>query len=147
MNNFYSRKLSVPFDQALSRLKDCLFRRGFGIITSVDLKDVFKQRLDVEFRKYVILGACNPQFAYKAVSLESHVGSLLPCNVVVQQHENGEVEISAVNPMDMIDKMMATPSLAEVAREVSARLREALDDLHREIVGAPVTEALPRTLD
>lgn len=129
MINVYSRKLSIPFEQAIERLTETLNRQGFGIITNINIKNVFKEKLNIDFRNYTILGACNPEFAYKAISLESHMGTMLPCNLVVQQHENGEVEISAMNPMETLEKVLVTPSLGDIASEVSARLRTALDDL------------------
>lgn len=119
-----------------------LQQQGFGIITTIDMKDTFKQKLNVDFRNYKILGACNPQFAYKAISLESHVGVMLPCNVVIQEHENGEVEVTAVNPLEAMDKGMRTPLLNDLAQEVENRLRTAIDDLHRQ-TPEPHNEALP----
>ena len=88
--------------------------------------------MNVNFRNYRILGACNPQFAYKAIALESHMGVMLPCNIVVQEHENGEVEVSAVNPLENLDKTFNTTALADLATEVGIRLRAAVDYIHRE---------------
>jgi len=144
MNNVYSRKLSIPFDQAIVRLTENLKRQGFGVITNISMKNVFKEKLNIDFRNYTILGACNPEFAYKAVSLESHVGTMLPCNLVVQQHENGEVEVSAMNPLEAIDKALATTFLSEIAVQVSARLRAALDDLHRHALEPAEVDAIPQ---
>lgn len=107
------------------------------------MKDTLKQKLDIDFRNYKILGACNPQFAYQAISLESHIGLMLPCNIVVQQHENGEVEVSAVNPLESIDKVFTTTNLTEMATEVGNRLRIAIDDLHRKVPEPKREEALP----
>ncbi|MBL0741049.1 DUF302 domain-containing protein [Chryseolinea lacunae] len=139
---YHSRKLHLPFADVMDKLTENLKQQGFGIVTSIDVKDIFKQKLNVDFRNYRILGACNPQFAYKAISLESHLGIMMPCNVVIQQHENGEVEVSAVNPLESLDKNIRTPLLSELALEVSNRLRAAVDDLHR---SAPEqhAEALP----
>jgi uncharacterized protein (DUF302 family) len=143
MTTVYSRKMKVPFDQALSKVTEVLANRGFGIITTIDMKSVFKKKLNVDFRNYTILGACNPDFAYKAISMESHMGVMLPCNIVVQRHENGEIEVSAINPLDSIDRVQATPSLNDLATEVGTRLRAALDDLHKEFHEVIETEALP----
>lgn len=143
MESFYSRKLTIPFDEALQRITGNLQQQGFGIITNIDLRDILKRKLNVEFRRYRILGACNPEFAYKAVSLESHLGLMLPCNIVVQEHENHEVEVSAVNPLETIDKTATTPQLTEIAHEVSHRLRAAVDNLHRDIPDRSHPEALP----
>jgi uncharacterized protein (DUF302 family) len=138
----YSRKLALPFQDVLEKVTKNLQQQGFGIITTIDMKDTFKQKLNVDFRNYKILGACNPQFAYKAISLESHVGVMLPCNVVIQEHENGEVEVTAVNPLEAMDKGMRTPLLNDLAQEVENRLRTAIDDLHRQ-TPEPHNEALP----
>lgn len=131
MANHYSCKLHVPFEDAVRKITANLQEQGFGIITTINLKQIFKQKLGIEFREYTILGACNPDFAYKAVTLESHVGLMLPCNVIVQQHENGEVEISAVTPFETMDSATSTQQLSEIANEVRIRLRRAVDNLHR----------------
>lgn len=143
MSYYYSRKLKIPFDEAVEKIKQSLQRQGFGIITNIDLKDTFKQKLNTDFRKYKILGACNPEFAYKAVSLESHIGLMLPCNIVVQEHENNEVEVSAISPLETIDKATSTALLSDIAHEVSNRLRTAVDDLHRDQPEPHRPEALP----
>ena len=91
---YYSRTLKMPFQEVLNKVTQNLEHQGFGVITSIDVQDTFQKKLNIGFRKYRILGACNPQFAYKAISLESHMGIMLPCNVVVQEHENGEVEMT-----------------------------------------------------
>jgi len=139
----YSRKLRIPFEEAVEKIKHNLQQQGFGVITNIDLKDTFKQKLNAEFRKYKILGACNPEFAYKAVSLESHIGLMLPCNIVVQEHENNEVEVSAISPLETIDKATSTAQLSDIAHEVSKRLRTAVDDLHRDQPEPKHPEALP----
>jgi uncharacterized protein (DUF302 family) len=143
MAYYYSRKLKIPFEQALDKLTESLKKQGFGIITTIDMSDTFKQKLNLNFRNYKIIGACNPNFAYKAISLESHIGVMLPCNIVIQQHENGEVEVSAINPMETMDKATDTSQLKEIAAEVSGRLRMAVDDLHRELTEPEHEEALP----
>jgi uncharacterized protein (DUF302 family) len=126
----YSCKLRIPFQQVLNKVTENLQQQGFGIITTIDVQETFKQKLNVNFRNYKILGACNPQFAYKAISLESHMGVMLPCNVVVQEHENGEVEVTAVNPLENMDNGSHTTQLVELATEVGNKLRLAIDDLH-----------------
>lgn len=143
MAYYYSRKLKIPFQEALDKIAQTLQQQGFGIITTIDVRDTLKQKLNIDFRNYKIIGACNPQFAFNAISLESHIGLMLPCNIVVQEHENGEVEISAINPMETIDKAISTTQLKDIATEVSNRLRVAVDDLHREFA-EPHKEALPR---
>jgi uncharacterized protein (DUF302 family) len=137
-----SCKLRIPFQQVLNNVTENLQQHGFGIITTIDVKETFKQKLNVNFRNYKILGACNPQFAYKAISLESHMGVMLPCNVVVQEHENGEVEVTAVNPLENIDKAFRTTQLVDLATEVGKKLRAAIDDLHRDVTETH-SESLP----
>lgn len=139
---YYSRKLKMPFQDVLNKVTENLKQQGFGIITTIDVQDTFKQKLNIGFRNYKILGACNPQFAYKALSLESHMGVLLPCNIAVQEHENGEVEVSALNPLENIGEAFNTTQLVELAREVGDKLRAAIDNLHRE-VSVDHAEALP----
>lgn len=141
--NYYSRKIKIPFEEAVQKITQNLQQQGFGIITSIDLKETLKQKLNVDFRKYKILGACNPEFAYRAVSLESHIGLLLPCNILVQEHENKEVEISALSPLELLDAATTTDQLAELAHQVSNRLRTAVDDLHRDKPEPQHPEALP----
>jgi len=142
MAYYVSRKLKMPFGDVITKITQTLKQQGFGIITTIDLKETLKKKLNVNFRNYTILGACNPQFAYNAVSLESHIGVMLPCNIVVQEHENGEVEVSAINPIETIGSHANTP-LKDIAAEVSDRLRTAVDDLHRESGEWRHAEALP----
>ena len=140
--SYYSRKLKLSFDEVVKRVTHNLQEQGFGIVTTIDMQDTFRRKLNVGFRNYKILGACNPQFAYKAISIESHAGVMLPCNVIVQEHENGEVEVSAINPIENIGRAFSDSQLKELATEVGNRLREAIDDLHREIPEKH-NEALP----
>ena len=139
---YYSRKLTLPFQDVLEKVTKNLQQQGFGTITIIDVKDTFKQKLSIDFRNYKILSACNPQFAYKAISLESHLGIMMQCNVVVQEHENGEVEVTAVNPLETLDMGIRTTLLNDLALEVGNRLRTAIDNLHR-LKPEPHTEALP----
>jgi uncharacterized protein (DUF302 family) len=143
MPNYYSRTLKIPFEEAVSKITHTLQLQGFGIVSSLDMAEIFQKKLNLGFRKYKILGACNPEFAYKAVSLESHIGLKLPCNVLVQEHENGDVEISAINPLESIEDMSNTVLLSSIASEVSHRLRLAVDDLHRQTSEPEHPEALP----
>ena len=92
----------MPFSKTVDKVTEELRKEGFGIITTIDLKETFRKKINVDFRNYIILGACNPQYAYEALLEENKVGVFLPCNVVVQEHENGEVEISIVNPEAMM---------------------------------------------
>ena len=124
----YSTELRQPFEEVVSRITDNLKQQGFGIITSIDMKSTLKEKLNVDFRDYRILGACNPQFAHRALGIEPEIGVMLPCNVVVHQKDNGRVQVSAVNPMGTMDKSLSS-ELKEVASEVSNRLKKAVDEL------------------
>jgi uncharacterized protein (DUF302 family) len=128
MNYTISKKINKSFQQAITDVTASLQEKGFGIITEVDLKGKFKDKLQVDFRNYTILGACNPALAYKAIQQEPGIGVMLPCNVLVQEQENGEVEIAAINPMNSIGSI-DNPALLELAQEVSDKLKEVLDKL------------------
>ena len=118
----------VRFEEAIVRATEALKSEGFGVLTEIDVMATLKKKLDVNFRPYRILGACNPQFAYQALQSEDKVGTMLPCNVVVQQHEDGVIEVSAIDP---VASMMAVQnnSLGAVATEVQARLKRVIDSL------------------
>ena len=124
----FSKTLALPFDQAVSRVTEILKREGFGILTDIDVKATMKAKLGQEFRPYRILGACNPQLAYRALELEDKIGTMLPCNVIVQEHAGGEVEVSAVDPVASM-QAIANPGLAGVAKEVQAKLKRVIDGL------------------
>jgi uncharacterized protein (DUF302 family) len=124
---YYSRKIRMPFQDVLDKITQNLEHQGFGVVTTIDVRDTFKKKLNVGFRNYKILGACNPLFAYKAITLESHMGVMLPCNIVIQEHEDGEVEVLAINPLDNLDKTFNTTPLLDLATEIGVRLRAAVD--------------------
>lgn len=126
---YYSRKISIPFHEAVERISRNLHDQGFGVITTMNMQHAFRQSLRVPFRNYMILSACNPHLAYQAISLESHVGAMLPCNIVVQEHENGETEITAINPLGEIDAELNTTILKNIAEITNGYLRTAIDDL------------------
>lgn len=123
-----SKVVDVSFEEALTKVTDGLKKEGFGVLTEIDVKETLKKKLDVDFRKYRILGACNPPFAYKALQAEENIGVLLPCNVIVQEKEDGKVQVSAVNPMESMQAVQ-NEALGEVASEVSNRLRKVLENL------------------
>ena len=99
MNYYFNKTLNLSFDKAIARVTEELKKEGFGILTDIDVKATLKQKLDVEFRKYRILGACNPPFAYKALQTEDKIGTMLPCNVIVQEISDGQVEVTAIDPL------------------------------------------------
>jgi uncharacterized protein (DUF302 family) len=125
----YSKNLRHPFRDVVEKVNEALQSQGFSMVSSVDVRDHIQSELGVKFRNYTILTACNPELSYRAISLESHIGILLPCTLVIQEHENGLVDISGINPMETLDKNMSTPSLELVAAEISDRLRTVIDTL------------------
>lgn len=139
----YSRKLTAAFDNVVSKITENLKHHGFSVVTCIDVRDTLKHALNIEFRKYKILGAFHPEAAFKAISLESHVGLLFPCHLVVQQHENGEVEISAISPLEAIEQTKESGLMMNLAIEVDNRLRAAVDDLKTGVAGALHVDALP----
>lgn len=121
----FSRELgAIDYQEALDRTKEALQEEGFGVLTSIDVQEAMKNKLDVDFKPYTILGACNPSFAYKALQEEEQIGLLLPCNVVIQQQE-GNVTISIADPKTLF-RLVDNPALASVAEEVYKRLRRVI---------------------
>lgn len=118
----------ITFENAVLRTTDELKKEGFGVITEINVKETFKKKLDVNFRNYIILGACNPGFAYKAIHAESRIGAFLPCNVIVQENENGEIEISVVDPNASMSSV-ENENLAEIASEVRGKLMKVIDQI------------------
>jgi len=128
MSYYFSKTLRMPFDQAVEKVTEELKKEGFGILTDIDVKETLKKKLNLAFQKYKILGACNPPFAHKALQAENKIGLMLPCNVVVQEISDYEIEVAAVDP---IASMLAVenPKLKEVAEEVRIKLRAVIDNL------------------
>lgn len=123
-----SKRIPLPLDAAIEKVTEELKKEGFGIITYIDMKETFKKKINQEFRNYVILGACNPRYAFEALLAEDKVGVFLPCNVVVQEHNNGEVEVSMVNPEEMMHNVDDL-ALRTFATEVKQSLESVLDRL------------------
>ena len=128
MSYHFSKTLDLNFDDAIERTTTILKEEGFGVLSDIDIKETLHKKLDVEFRKYRILGACNPPNAYKALQAESHIGLMLPCNVIVQELENGKVEVSAVDPVVSM-KAIENAELASVATDVQNMLKKVIDRL------------------
>jgi uncharacterized protein (DUF302 family) len=128
MSYHNSKTVNYSFDETLIKIAEELKKEGFGILTEIDVKETLKKKLDIDFRKYKILGACNPPFAHKALQIEENLGVLLPCNIAVQEKGNGEVQISFVNPMESM-QVVQNPKLAEIAGEVSNKLTKVLESL------------------
>ena len=128
MTYYFSKQLEMPFDRAVQHVTEALAAKGFGVLTTIDVRATMKKKLNVEFRPYTILGACNPEFAHKALQSEDMIGTMLPCNVVVQEMSKGLVEVSAVDP---VASMMAirNPNLATIAGEVRDLLKQVVSGL------------------
>jgi len=126
MSYYFSRIVDDPFDKAIERITNALQERKFGILTEIDIKETLKKKLDVDFRNYKILGACNPPFAHKALEAEDKVGTMLPCNVIVQETADGKTEIAAIDPVESM-KAIDNPGLKKIAEEVREMLKESIE--------------------
>lgn len=128
MSYYFSKTIDADFDSAIARVTAALQKEGFGILTEIDVKETFKKKLNIDFKKYRILGACNPHFAYEALQAENKIGTMLPCNVIVQEHDSGKTEISAVDP---VASMMAVQNdtLAGTAAQVREKLRRVIENV------------------
>jgi len=128
MSYYFSKTVNDDFDTAISKVTEELKKEGFGVLTEIDVKETLKKKLDVDFRKYKILGACNPHFAYQALLAEEAIGTMLPCNVIVQESTDGKVEVSAVDP---VASMMAikNDTLGGVAMQVREKLSRVIDNV------------------
>jgi len=128
MQYSFNKTVDMPFDDVVDRVVDALKNSGFGVLTDIDVQATFKKKLDVDFRKYRILGACNPYFAHQALLVERRIGTMLPCNIVVQETDDGRVEVSAVDPIASM-KSIKNPDLKEIAEEVQDRLQRVVESL------------------
>ena len=125
---YFSKALNIPFDEAVERVTEELKKEGFGILTDIDVKATLKKKLDVDFKKYRILGACNPPFAYRALQTEDKIGTMLPCNVIVQEHVEGRVEVSAIDPVASM-QAIDNPGLHDIAQQIQAKLKAIIGNL------------------
>jgi uncharacterized protein (DUF302 family) len=128
MSYYFNTLLNTSFSSAEEKVKDTLKSEGFGILTEIDVTATLKTKLDVEFRPYKILGACNPSFAYKALQSEDKIGTMLPCNVIIQELENGKIEVAAVDPVASMQSI-ENESLAEVASAIREKLKKVIESL------------------
>lgn len=128
MSYHTSKNLDITFDEAIDKVIEELKKEGFGVLTEIDVRKTLKKKLDVNFRNYRILGACNPPFAYRALQLEDKIGVMLPCPIIVQEHEEGRIEVSAVDPIASM-QAIDNPNLREVANEVGLKLKNVIKSL------------------
>jgi uncharacterized protein (DUF302 family) len=128
MSYYFSKIVDDSFEDAIERVTGHLADAGFGVLTTIDVSATLKKKIDVDFQRYTILGACNPRFAYKALQAEDKIGTMLPCNVIVQEMADGKVEVAAVDPMA---SMMAiqNEALGNIASEVQGMLKNVIEGL------------------
>lgn len=128
MSFHLSKKVNLTFDLAESRIREELKNIGFGVLTEIDVRKTLKEKINADFRDYKILGACNPKFAYEALNTDDKIGVMLPCSVVIQQHNNGVVEVSIMNPTPFM-ALLKNDKIIEFAKQVEKLLESALDKL------------------
>jgi len=128
MSYYFNKIVNVSFDEAIEKITEELKKEGFGILTEIDVKAAFKKKINVDFRKYRILGACNPQYAHKALLAEDKIGTMLPCNVIVQEKEDGKIEIAAIDPISSM-QAVENENLGEIAKEVQTKLKRVIENI------------------
>jgi uncharacterized protein (DUF302 family) len=128
MSYYFSKTLNMSFEEAIAKVTEELKKEGFGILTDIDVRATLKKKLDADFRKYRILGACNPPFAYQALQAEDKIGLMLPCNVIVQELSAGTVEVAAIDPITSM-QAINNPLLGGVAQQVQAKLKKVIESL------------------
>ena len=128
MTYYFEKEIALNFEDTVIRATEELMKEGFGVLTEIDVKATLKKKLDVDFRNYRILGACNPPFAYQALQAEAQIGLMLPCNVVVQENENGRTIVSAIDPLASM-QAVENESLGEVAEQVRAKLQKVIESI------------------
>lgn len=128
MEYYFSKFLNTSFDEAIKLTTEALKTEGFGVISEINMHDKFKEKMNVDFKRYTILGSCNPPFALKALQAEDKIGTMLPCNVLVIEQGQNKIEIAAVNPIASM-QAIANPALGDVAQQVTEKLKKVIDTL------------------
>jgi len=128
MSYYFNKTVALPFDEAVERVKAELKKDGFGVLTEIDVRKTLKEKIGVDFRPYLILGACNAPFAYKALQAEDKIGTMLPCNVIVQELGPGRVEVAAIDPLASM-AAVKNEDLGAIGLEVREKLRAVVDRL------------------
>ncbi|MCJ7449676.1 MAG: DUF302 domain-containing protein [Bacteroidales bacterium] len=128
MEYYFSKILNVSYDEAVKLTNEALKSEGFGVITEINMHEKLKEKLGVDFKKYKILGACNPPYAYKALQAEDKIGTMMPCNVLVIEQEQNKIEIVAVNPIASM-QAITNPALGDIALEVTNKLKNLIYNL------------------
>lgn len=124
----YKKELSLPFEESVETVKNSLKQEGFGVLTEIDVKKTLKEKLDIEYDNYIILGACNPALANKALQAEKEIGLFLPCNVIVYINKKGKIIVSAINPVEAMS-MIDNPELKEIAKQVKEKLEKVINNI------------------
>jgi uncharacterized protein (DUF302 family) len=128
MSYYFNKKIVGSFDDIIEKTMATLKEEGFGVLTDIDVKATLKKKLDVEFRNYRILGACNPPFAYKALQAEDKIGTMLPCNVIVQETIDGEIEVAVIDPIASM-QAVNNPKLGEIADQIQEKLKKVIKNI------------------
>ena len=128
MKYYFEKTVDYFFEEAVEKVTEELKKEGFGVLTEIDVQATLKKKLDVDFKKYQILGACNPPFAYKALQAENKIGAMLPCNVIVQELDNGKTEVAAVDPVASM-QAVENDELSDIANEIRAKLQRVIENL------------------
>lgn len=128
MSYYFNKVVNLTFDEAINKVIEELEKEGFGVLTQIDVKEAFKKKINVDIRKYRILGACNPQYAYKALQAEDKIGTMLPCNVIVQERDDGKVEIAAIDPIASMQSVK-NELLGEIAVTVQTKLKKVIENI------------------
>lgn len=127
MAYYITSQTTLSFENAINKATEELKKEGFGVITTIDVKETLKKKIDVDFRKYTILGACNPVYAHKALSMDDKIGTLLPCNVILQETENG-TEVSAINPYESM-KGILNQDVIELSKQITEKLSNVIRNM------------------
>ena len=128
MKYYFEKTTDYAFEEAIEKVTEELKKEGFGVLTEIDVQATLKKKLDVDFKKYRILGACNPPFAHKALQAEDKIGSMLPCNVIVQELEDGKTEVAAVDPVVSMQAVQ-NEQLAGIAKEIRSKLEKVIQSI------------------
>ncbi|MBT3991604.1 MAG: DUF302 domain-containing protein [Rhodospirillaceae bacterium] len=128
MTYHFTKQVDTDFDGAIERATEVLSQKGFGVLTRIDVKETLKKKIDVDFKPYTILGACNPKFAHQALTAESKIGVMLPCNVIVEQADENTIEVTAVDPMASM-QAIENPELGEIAQQVQSLLKDVIAEI------------------
>lgn len=128
MNFYISKKVELKFSQTEEKIRNLLKEQGFGVLTEIDVQAIFKEKLDIDFRKYKILGACNPQYAHKALLAEDKIGVMLPCNLIIQETDDKKIEVAAIDPMASMSAV-GNDKLGEIAARIREKLQTVINSL------------------